>query len=293
MAVLWNLVNPSNFDPLGSFTKGADLAKKQQIEAARQSTLAQLVNGSGAPDYQHAVSALAAAGDLQGAQAIGSIYGQQDDRQFRHTTSDRDFALRQNQFEQQQKNADRSYGLQAAQFGLTKEQANKPQIVQIEDPSTGIKKPFIFNPLTRQVEPFAPNAQQPGGMGQPNMGQPAGQPAQNPVVIPPPPPGVDVKEWRKQAAKNAFSQIKGQDQAQTSANIVVQDIDRALDLAKNATIPVAGAGGLGNLASKVPGTNAFDVARLLDTVKANASFDRLQAMRNASPTGGEIGRAHV
>lgn len=43
-------------------------------------------------------------------------------------------------------------------------------------------------------------------------------------------------------------------------------------------------------ASKIPGTEARDMARQLDTVKALIGFDALEEMRNASPTGGALGQ---
>lgn len=240
MAVLWNLVNPANFDPLGSFQRGADIAQKQQVTMARQSTLAQLANGGLAPEK--AATALAAAGDLQGAQAIGTLYGQQEDRKFRQDTSARDFAFRQQQAQQAQTNADRAYKFQQAQFGFTQQQANKPIIVQVEDPTTGIKAPFAFNPLTRQFAPLtgAPQAQpapaqqpmpqeaaqfQPGVQANP-MAAPvaAPQPAAATAHIPTPPPGVDVKEWRKQAAKAAY----GQTQAIPVMQSTIREIDQLI-----------------------------------------------------------------
>lgn len=50
------------------------------------------------------------------------------------------------------------------------------------------------------------------------------------------------------------------------------------------------AGLLGSLNSYRPGSPAFDVDKMLDTIKANVGFDRLQAMRDSSPTGGALGQ---
>lgn len=44
------------------------------------------------------------------------------------------------------------------------------------------------------------------------------------------------------------------------------------------------------LQAKIPGTEDFDFARSLDTVKALIGFDQLQKMREASPTGGALGQ---
>jgi hypothetical protein len=48
-------------------------------------------------------------------------------------------------------------------------------------------------------------------------------------------------------------------------------------------------GFIGGAASRVEGTQAFNLARTLDTLQATAGFDTLQEMRNNSPTGGALG----
>lgn len=48
-------------------------------------------------------------------------------------------------------------------------------------------------------------------------------------------------------------------------------------------------GMVGSVMSHVPGTKAFDVNKRLDTLRANLSFDKLQEMRDNSPTGGALG----
>jgi len=72
------------------------------------------------------------------------------------------------------------------------------------------------------------------------------------------------------------------------ADVVTTDIDRIFDTMKDADLPTTGLGG--SFLSNVPGTAAHDVSKMLDTVKANAGFDRLQEMRNNSKTGGALGQ---
>lgn len=70
------------------------------------------------------------------------------------------------------------------------------------------------------------------------------------------------------------------------SNIIVQDANRALNLLKSskwASGPIAGQ------SKYIPGTPASNLDQLLASVRANATFDRLQAMRAASPTGGALG----
>jgi hypothetical protein len=52
----------------------------------------------------------------------------------------------------------------------------------------------------------------------------------------------------------------------------------------------AEAGFTGALMKAVPGTPAADFAAKIDTLKANIGFDRLQKMRDESPTGGALGQ---
>lgn len=72
------------------------------------------------------------------------------------------------------------------------------------------------------------------------------------------------------------------------ADIVLQDIDRALDLVETAKVPATGF--LGDMLKGVGGTAARDLSGLLNTIKANVGFDKLQSMRDASPTGGALGQ---
>jgi hypothetical protein len=69
---------------------------------------------------------------------------------------------------------------------------------------------------------------------------------------------------------------------------VTQEIDRVLSIIDTSGGAfTTGLGGI--LAANVPGTPAHDASKLLDTIKANTSFEALQAMRNSSPTGGALG----
>lgn len=50
---------------------------------------------------------------------------------------------------------------------------------------------------------------------------------------------------------------------------------------------------MGSLMAMAPGTGAYRLYGLIDTIKANIGFDRLQQMREASPTGGALGQVAV
>lgn len=89
---------------------------------------------------------------------------------------------------------------------------------------------------------------------------------------------------RLKAAKSAMSELEAQQ------GVVQQDIDRAIALAQSGGVGPLGTTGWGSLMSAVPGSDAGNLASTLNTIKANIGFDKLQAMREASPTGGALGQ---
>lgn len=52
-------------------------------------------------------------------------------------------------------------------------------------------------------------------------------------------------------------------------------------------------GALGSLLGRVPGSQAYNLKKTVETVKANLGFDELQKMREASPTGGALGQVAI
>ena len=71
-------------------------------------------------------------------------------------------------------------------------------------------------------------------------------------------------------------------------NVVTQDIDRAIAAIETDPLLTTGVGA--QVTSGVGGTPARNVKGLLDSVRANIGFDRLQQMRDESPTGGALGQ---
>lgn len=53
------------------------------------------------------------------------------------------------------------------------------------------------------------------------------------------------------------------------------------------------AGVVGKALSNIPQTPAYELGRVAETIKANIGFDRLQQMRDASPTGGALGQVAI
>lgn len=87
-----------------------------------------------------------------------------------------------------------------------------------------------------------------------------------------------------EADKNAAALEAREANKANAAAVVMQNIDKAIENTSGLT---AGLGGsiLGNL----PGSGATDLKSTIDTIVANIGFDRLQQMRDSSPTGGALG----
>lgn len=135
-----------------------------------------------------------------------------------------------------------------------------------------------------------------GGEGMPGLGKlsadygyvmdPAtGQPVIDPATGLPqaaPVPGSPAAQQIAEAAQMAEGQ---QELANRSGSVVLQDIDRALE--QSNTFGTTGL--IGGQLSGLGGTPARDLDATLSTIRSNIGFDRLQQMREASPTGGALG----
>ena len=84
------------------------------------------------------------------------------------------------------------------------------------------------------------------------------------------------------------------DKQAASAKMQIASADRVITEVQEANKMVSGfTAGAGGLLSSIPLTGAKDLASKLTTIKANLGFDRLQQMRDASPTGGALGQVAV
>lgn len=78
----------------------------------------------------------------------------------------------------------------------------------------------------------------------------------------------------------------------SKADLILGSIDTALVQSNPLTTGLVGdarATGIGRLT----GSGAYDLRRTIDTIKSNIGFQELQAMREASPTGGALGQVAV
>lgn len=82
-------------------------------------------------------------------------------------------------------------------------------------------------------------------------------------------------------------QVAAAENAVAGADRVIAKVDEALPLVSGLTT------GFGSITSYIPGTAGANLRATLETIKANLGFDRLQQMRDASPTGGALGQVAV
>lgn len=70
-------------------------------------------------------------------------------------------------------------------------------------------------------------------------------------------------------------------------------VNAAIDKAKELADGTAATGAPSQVTGFIGGTPAYNLARQLDTVKGNIGFDKLQNLRDNSPTGGALGQVAV
>lgn len=100
--------------------------------------------------------------------------------------------------------------------------------------------------------------------------------------------GTQVAKDRAERAGQAPKRIKQYEQALDASKNVEQSIDKALGM-----LGTFSTGFIGARSRGVEGSPAYNLASEIETVKANLGFDRLQQMRDNSPTGGALGAIAV
>lgn len=115
-------------------------------------------------------------------------------------------------------------------------------------------------------------------------GVPAQQPVQQTVTQP---DGTMITPLPKSPVA-IEKEAKTNNQRSLQGDVVNDDINRALSLIDSAVLPTTGY--MGEKLKGVGGTSAHNLGELLTTIQANIGFDKLQAMREASPTGGALGQ---
>lgn len=207
--------------------------------------------------------------------------------------------------------ANRAAQLERDKFGLDKfkveGELNKPVVVDkaLVDPNsheavyTGAPDPFTLGPGDQRFDgkggqPVASVAPLPpkngidltfgagGALSGLSIGG-SGTKGKEPAVIRGPDGQPVVSPGQQQLVANK-SWNALQDYEKQNA-IVLEDAKRALSKADGWTT-----GFMGSVFSGIPGSPQHDLANIINTVKANIGFDKLQSMRENSPTGGALGQ---
>jgi hypothetical protein len=100
-------------------------------------------------------------------------------------------------------------------------------------------------------------------------------------------------DFKRELEESKQEERKEKKEAQQSS--IISTIDTLMNTIDTTEKQISGfsAGTLGSPLSLIPGTSARDLAANLETIKANLGFDRLQQMRDSSPTGGALGQVAV
>lgn len=100
-------------------------------------------------------------------------------------------------------------------------------------------------------------------------------------------PGAMVQDLPQTRAEREQAALR-QSLEETNVGATGDNIMRALDKLQNSHIPLTGI--VGRASSMISGTSAYDLSETLEGIKASIGFERLQQMREASPTGGALGQ---
>lgn len=104
-----------------------------------------------------------------------------------------------------------------------------------------------------------------------------------PVVPPESQASIAFKSKKLEAQEKKDERLR---KKREQAVIISSDINDSLSLSEGLTTT----GFIGSFTSNVPGTPGFDLKERLKGVKANIGFNKLQDMRESSPTGGALGQ---
>ena len=203
-----------------------------------------------------------------------------------------------------QQNADQKAADDIARSNVGFMQLNDGRIVRFAKTGTGVE--IVGEPETR-IGSFSPLATPaPTGTAMPS----ADALRFGNTAIPAPVPGMTAPAAAAAAAAspavNPFAGVTPEQKAEATARVakqkllpkaratvrVLEDKTQIVEDAINEAIALADAtttGIAGSAFSSIPGTPAFRLKTILDTVRANVGFEALSEMRQNSPTGGALG----
>lgn len=296
------VVNPLQALLLGqqSYASGIESNKKRAMEAARNEA-GQLY---AAGDVKGALARLLTGGDLQGAGTYSGL--DQNDWTRRHTT-ERDAV------------GDKRW---AQEFALKKQQAAEGggvygTPIYGQDPATGeivlgaiakdgkfrridtggvVPTPGGIKPLDTGAGyvPFDPRRGAVVGQTVPKTGEVSKDyrpvPGADGTISAQPIPGSPAAQKIEEEATKSAARADTTASGGRAIKGIISDVRSKVESAPWYD-PAAGFGA--GLVGAVPGSRSHDTSELLKTITANIGFDRLQRMREESPTGGALGAVAV
>lgn len=158
-----------------------------------------------------------------------------------------------------------------------------------------------------QIQKFAPQVvEKAGGL---DWADPNTRTATTGGAVATPQEQIDAEAWKAAAVERAkqneqIAAIPRRASAERDAQapqraeklrLTLNNIDNVIGKANDAlgSTSLWTTGLIGAMTDAVPGSAAYDLRTTLGTIRANLGFDRLQAMRDASPTGGALGQVAV
>lgn len=182
------------------------------------------------------------------------------------------------EFLRQKKAREAEYGKSGAIF-----QGEDGQFYSIQFGSDGQRR---IEPLTRDGRPLRP-ARGVKQVGDELVDIGTGAPVRNVA------PQIQNQQVAEEVGKDlgklkasAPRMVAAQEALERDHRIIRDEIDKTREI--SARSPYA-TGPAALISSRLPGTTGYQVARLIDTIKARTGFDVLTQMRQASPTGGALG----
>jgi len=277
MANQFSVPVPSILDALAQVDKGYATGRRLrtdgQIDEARRGAAESIAAGG---NRNSVISQLMGAGDIQGLNAYNQSQNNASSGVFGTPIYGRDPATGQTVL-----------GAIARDGTFRKLDTGGVQVtpgVQWQDFGT------YRQPFDRSGNPAAPPVMRQGDIPQGHIQAPDGG-GVSPMVGSP--QERQAQEAVREQQQSQQKEVARAAQTATTGKLVIDDIDRAIGLVGSGTIynPAAGFGA--ETAAKYGGTLAANTASLLETIKANIGFDRLQRMRDESPTGGALGQVAV
>jgi len=155
------------------------------------------------------------------------------------------------------------------------------------------QRPFQMNPAQEKLAEFLPPDLDPSQASLKDWVE-AGKASKAPTAVQSQQQATAASKEAREQQKFDLEQADGVAKMARAKDVAVQKygvmngtIDEAMKIVKDNEWATGGL--TGGINSNIPGTDAYTLDKTINTLQANLSFDALQAMREASKTGGALG----